>query len=384
MRAGSKRSDLGFGGGIEGRGERSGQGRWAGRTAGRRAFPLVVAMSGGLLAVGLWGCAKPVASDLDAFPVVEMNKAVPYPTEEERAKRVFEVSVIDRPSENLDERKLGKPRTQVRHGLEKIAASFGAAVIERSKSDDEALRTDRPRPEFEGFDVEIVPSGDFAISTRFTTHRHAAVWSKPSKLPWQSEADVAKKPGTCTHTVEIAFDVELVQKSWEDRVQRTFLVNHKAQQENKDLDQACTISPVSIDTLFDTAISEALSCLEIPLGTRVSPRGHVLAHRKAKDGTSHLYQISLGTEQGVDPEEPIEFRRVDVSQQPDGTELRTERVIATGVATQQITGEDTWVAVHADDLTIPILEGDVVKRAFSKGLLTKLNGPDCKKILAER
>lgn len=384
LRSGVDHSAVGINGAGEGLGKRGACARRAGDPSGLRSLGICLSLSGSLLAAGLSGCAKPVASDLDAFPVVEMDKAVPYPTEEERAKRVFEVSVIDRPSENLDERTLVKPRAQVRHGLEKIAATFGAAVIERSKPDDEALRTDRPRPEFEGFDVTVVPSGDFAIATRFTTHRHAAVWSKPSKLPWQTEADVAKKPGTCTHTVEVAFDVELVQKGWEDRVKRTFLVNHKAQQENKDLDQACTISPVTIDTLFETALSEALACLEIPLGTRVSPRGHVLAHRKAKDGSSHLYQISLGTEQGVDPEEPIELRRVDVAQQSDGSELRTERVIASGVATQQITGEDTWVAVHADDLTTPILEGDVAKRAFSKGLIKNLTGPDCKKILAER
>lgn len=379
-----EQAGFGIGGAIEGGGPRGERERRSEGMTGLHSCGLLLGLSLALVVSGLSGCAKPAASDLDAYQVVEMNKAVPYPTEEERAKRVFEVSVIDRPSENLEEGTLVKPRAQVRHGLEKIASSFGAAVIERSKPDDEALRADRSRPEFEGFDVKLIPSGDFAIATRFTTHRHAAVWSKPSKLPWQTEADVEKKPGTCTHTVEVAFDVELVQKGWEERVKRTFLVNHKAQQENKDLDQACTISPVTVDTLYETAISEALSCLEIPLGTRVSPRGHVLAHRKAKEGESHIYQISLGIEQGVDPEEPIEFRRVDVAEQSDGSELRTERVIASGVATQQITGEDTWVAVHADDLTIPILEGDVVKRSFSKGLITNLTGPDCKKILAER
>ena len=62
-----------------------------------------------------------------------------------------------------------------------------------------------------------------------------------------------------------------------------------------------------------------LAALELPLGTRVSPRGHVLAHRKAKDGESHIYQVSLGIEQGVDPEEPIEFRRVSA-----GTGWRVE------------------------------------------------------------
>jgi len=374
-------------GAIEGNGTRglAADGGPFGSRAERRWLRRLASMlTAAMLFAGIGGCQTPSASDLDAYQVVPMSKTVPYPSDAEREKRVYEVAVIDRPSDGLDEQTLRKPRAQVRVGLEKIAASHGAAMIERSKPGFDGVRSDRADADFQGVEVEVVPSGDFAISARFTTHRHAASWSKPMKLPWQTEADVAKKPGTCTHTAEIAFDVELVQKGWDDAVKRTFILTHKAQQENKDLDQACTIAEVTVETLFETAISEALSCLELPLGTRVSPRGHVLAHRKAKDGESHIYQVSLGIEQGVDPEEPIEFRRVELAQQPDGSELRTERVVASGLATQQITGQDTWVAVHADDLTTPILEGDVVKRVFKKSLINDLNGPDCKKILAER
>lgn len=371
-------------GAVGARGQVGRSGRRTGRTGLRSRRWIGSSLAGVALLAGLAGCQTPAASDLDAYPVVPMSKAVPYPSDAEREKRVYEVAVIDRPSEGLDEHALRKPRAQVRVGLEKIAASHGAAMIERSKPGFEGVRSHEAGADFQGVEVEVVPTGDYSIAARFTTYRHAASWSKPMKLPWQTEADVAKKPGTCTHTAEIAFDVELVQKGWEDAVKRTYIVTHKAQQENKDLDQACTIAEVTVDTLFETAISEALSCLELPLGTRVSPRGHVLAHRKAKDGESHLYQVSLGLEQGVDPEEPLEFRRVELAQQPDGSELRTERVIAAGVATQQITGQDTWVAVHADDLSTPILEGDVVKRVFKKSLINDLNGPDCKKILAER
>lgn len=323
-------------------------------------------------------------SDLDAYRVVPMNRVDPFPSEEERAKHVFEVAVVERPSPGFDEATLRKPREQVHLGLEKIAASFGAAVIDRSRPGFDAVRSDRPRSEFEGVDAEVVPSGDYALSARFTTLRHAAVWTPPTKLPWQSEEDVAKKPGTCTHTAEVTFDVELVRKGWEDQVERVYLLNHKAVQENKDLDRACTISPVTIDTLIETATAEALACLEIPLGTRISPRGYVLAHRKSKEGESHIYEVSLGLEHGVDPEEPLEFRRVERFDQSDGTQLRRERVIATGVATAQITPETTWVAVNLDDVKTEILEGDLVKRYFQKGLLTNLTGPDCKKILAER
>lgn len=330
------------------------------------------------------GCAKPDVSDLAAYEIVPMGKTVPQPSEEERSKRVFEVAVVDRPSEGLDEERLRKPRTQVRHGLEKIAASHGAAVIEPSEPGDEALRTDLSTSPFPGLEVETIRAGDYSISARFSNHHHAAKWTKPAKLPWQSDEEVAKKPGTCTHTAEIAFDVVVAEKAWEDVVRRTYLLNHRASQENKDLDQACTISPVTVDTLFETAIEEALACLEIPLGSRISPRGHVLAHRKAKEGETHIYQVSLGTEQGVDPEEPLEIRRVEYSRDADGAEVRTETVIATGIATHQITAQDTWVAIALDDVKKEILEGDVVKRVFSRGLLNDLTGPDCKKIVAER
>jgi hypothetical protein len=335
------------------------------------------------VASGLSGCAKPKVSDLDAYQVIPMNRVVPYPDEKELGKRVFEVAVVDRPSLEIDEATLRKPRAQVRKGLEKTAAAYGAAVIEPSRPGFEGLRTDRSDSGLEG-DVEVVPSGDYAISARFTTYQHRAVWSKPAKWPWQAEADVAKKPGTCTHTAAIAFDVQLVEKSWEDVVQKTYLLSHHAKQENKDLDQACTISPANVDTMFETAVAEALDCLDLPLGTRVSPRGHVLAHRKAREGEGHIYQISLGADQGVDAGEPIEIRRVDRSEDAEGHTILTDRVIASGVATDQITAQDTWVAIDVDDVKSEILEGDVVKRVFSKGLINDLSGPDCKAILVER
>lgn len=330
------------------------------------------------------GCAKPTVSDLDAYQVVPMDRVVPYPTDEELAKRVLEVAVVDRPADGLDEASLLASRARLRTGLEKIVAFYGAAVVSRSQPGFEGVRTDRPGMTFDGLLPELVTGGDHAVSARFTTHRHQAIYSKPRKLPWQSEADVAEKPGTCTHSAEIEFDVQLVEKTWEDLLQRTYVLTHQVKQENKDLDQACTIAPVTVATLFETAIAEALGCLELPLGTRLSPRGHVLAHRKSREGESHIYQITLGEKQGVDPGEPIEIRRVERSQNVEGREVHTEKVIATGVATDQITAQQSWIAVNPDDVRAPIREGDVVRRHFQKDLIENLTGPSCKKILTER
>lgn len=343
-----------------------------------------VVLAGAALGLGLSGCAKPVVSDLDAYQVVPLDRAVPYPSAAELGKRVFEVVVIDRPSQGLDEQTLRKPRAQVRVALEKIAASYGAAVVDRSSPGFDGVRTDQPSTAFDGIEAEIVSSGDFAVSARFTNYHHQATWSKPVKLPWQSEEDLAKKPGTCTHVATVALDIQVVETGWEEAVRRTYLLTHEAKQENKDLDQACTISPVNVDTLFETAIAEAMDCLELPLGNRVSPRGHVLAHRKAREGESRIYQVSLGADQGVDAGEPLEIRRVELSQSSDGIETANERVIATGVATDLITGEDSWIGVNPDDVKTPILEGDVVRRYFQKDLISNLTGPSCKKILVER
>ena len=237
----------------------------------------LVVFVGAALCLELSGCAKPVVSDLDAYQVVRLDRAVPYPSDDELGKRIFEVVVIDRPSVNLDEQMLRKPRAQLRVGLEKIAAEYVAAVVDRSEPGFDAVRTDRTRSEFHGVDAEVVSSGDYGISARFTNYHHSADWRKPLKLPWQSEADLAQKPGTCTHTAAVAFDVQVVETGWDEALRRTYLLTHQAKQENKNLDEACTIAQVNVETLFETAIAEAMGCLELPLGTRVSPRGHVLA-----------------------------------------------------------------------------------------------------------
>ena len=122
----------------------------------------------------------------------------------------------------------------------------------------------------------------------------------------------------------------------------------------------------------------------LPLGTRLSPRGHVVAHRKPREGEGDIYQVSLGADQGVDAGEPLEIRRLELSKGADGNEIRSERVIATGVATDLISAQDSWIAVNIDDVESAILEGDVVRRYFQKDLISNLTGPNCKQILVER
>ena len=61
----------------------------------------------------------------------------------------------------------------------------------------------------DGRDAEGVEA-DIALSTRFSAYGYSVEWEKPFKFLWQSEEDIAEKPGTCTHRVELELDVQLI------------------------------------------------------------------------------------------------------------------------------------------------------------------------------
>jgi hypothetical protein len=69
---------------------------------------------------------------------------------------------------------------------------------------------------------------------------------------------------------------------------------------------------------------------------------------------------------------------------PSGEETRSERVVATGIVTDQIKSQRAWVAVDPSKAVGEILEGDVVRPVLSEGLLSSLSGPNCSKILDAR
>lgn len=330
------------------------------------------------------GCATSRVSDLEAYEEIPLNRVVPYPSPEELRKRAFEIVIVDRPSVGIDDERLAPARAQVRRGLERIAARSGAVVIDRSLQDLSAIRTEGVLSELEGDVGDAVRGADYALADRFSTYRYSATWSKPFKFLWQSEEDVAGKPGTCDHRVDVALDVQVIEIGTNDRVEKTFALEHSAEQSNKDLDPACTIAPVTLSVLFETALDEALSCLALPLGSMLAPRGHVTAHRKAPEAERHLYRISLGSDQGIEHEDTVEIRREQRSTAPDGSESRSERVIALGRVTDRINANSAWVAIDPSKATTEILAGDVVRPYESEGLLDSLSGPDCGSILEER
>lgn len=355
--------------------------RSRGRDVSARGVATVVALG---LAFSVGGCATGRVSNLDAYDEIPMNKVVPYPDAEELRKRSYEIVIVDRPSVGLDEKTLEKPRAEVHRALEGLAAEAGASVIDRSLGELGALRTEGVLGEIEGRETEDVTGADFALATRFSTYRYSSAWKKPFKMPWQSEEDIANKPGTCLHTAEIELDVQLIEIGSNDKVMRTYVLENSAEQKTKDLDPACTIAPVTLGVLFEKALDEAMSCLNLPLGRRLAPRGHLTAHRKAPNADRHIYRISLGTAQGMQPGDEVEIRREQRSMSPTGEETREERVIAMGEVTDQVRAQMSWIAADPSKASEALLDGDVVRPVLSEGLLSSLSGPDCGSILTER
>ena len=332
------------------------------------------------------GCTSSRVSNLDAYQKIPMNRVVPYPSQDELRKRAFEIVVVDRPAAGIDDTALEVPRAQVKRGLERIAAEAGAAVIDPSLPDLSAIRSEGGSVVSAVDDraAEVVTEADYALATRFSTYSYSSSWEKPFKFLWESEEEAAAKPGTCTHTVEVEFEVEVLRVDAEDRVEKTFALKQAGRQESEDLDSTCPINPAALSVLFETTLEEALSCLQRPLGQILSPRGHVLAHRKAPEAERHIYRVSLGSVQGIEQGDSVEIRREQRAMNPEGRESRSERILSLGRVTDQINPHKSWVAVDQSKMTDEILKGDVVRPIENESLLSSLSGPNCGSILVVR
>ncbi len=325
----------------------------------------------GILFALLMGCAPGRVSNLDAYAPLPMNRVAPYPSEEERLDRARSVLIEALPSLDLDDSLLVDAREQVRRQLERLAADVGAEV------------TDAVSVTEEGAGGVTVSDSDFVLSTRFSTYRYTTEWKAPLRLLWQSEEDIEAKPGTCTHRVEIGLDVELIERSKDGDGLTGWKLAHVSERKNQELDPACIMSSAALGLLFETALEEALRCLDVPLGELLLPRGHLMAHRKAQGGERHLFEISLGREQGIEPGEAVEIRREQHLTSPTGAALREERVIAGGIVTDLVLAQSAWIATDPGKASEPLLQGDVVRPVLKDGLLASLSGPRCSSIVGK-
>lgn len=362
--------------GIEGVGMRN---RW-----GRR--PLRSWIGCALFAIGPagFGCASSQVSDLNAYQEMPMNRVVPYPTRDELEHRAFRIVVVHHGSAGFDDAALEIPRLQVRRGLETLAADSGAEVLDRLPQDRNVTRPETILSETDGLSHASEMAADYALAVRFLTYQYSSSWKKPFKFLWETPEDFAAKPGTCTHTVDVAFDVEVVEVGATGAIKKTFALAHKVEQRNKDLDTACTIAPVTLSVLFETAIDESIRCLPFPLGGLLAPRGHITSHRKAPEADRHLFRISLGSSQGIVPGATIEIRREERAMRPNGEVSLTERVIAVGRVSDKVMTEKSWIVVDLSKATSEVLKGDIVRPTETEGLLASLSGPNCGSMLEIR
>ena len=58
----------------------------------------------------------------------------------------------------------------------------------------------------------------------------------------------------------------------------------------------------------------------------------------------HLYRITLGSAQGIEPGDYVEIRREQRAMDPSGVETRTERVLALGRVSDQVKAQMSWIA----------------------------------------
>jgi len=329
------------------------------------------------------GCTTTRVSNLDAFDKIEMNRVVPYPTEEELRKRAVEIVIVDLASPEVGEVELVESRSWSRRELERIAEESGATLREWPRGDSAALDLESLFLDLEAGDPEL-SGADFVLATRFTTYEFSGTWQDPFKFLWQAPEEVENKEGTCTHRVDVAFEVEVIAIGTGDPVRKTYSLAHSAERTSKNLDRSCPLLPAPTSVLFETAMDQALMCLRVPIGRLLTPRGHVIAHRKAPEADRHLYKISLGAGQGIEEGDDVEIRREQRSVAPTGEEARSERILVTGVVTDQIRPQTAWVAVDPLRAVDEILKGDIARPLVHEGLLSSLSGPSCREILEEQ
>lgn len=342
--------------GRGGRGRRTG---WLGRLV----FLLVVALSS--------SCASPGVDVSDGFEAVPMNRVVPYPLPEELEERVAVIRIVDRPAPGFDPAALAAPRDRAWTAVAEIAQSVGASLV--TEEDGESGRWGA-----------AAADPHYAVGLRFFRHRFDSIWKPPLRLPWQTEADLAGKRGTCRHTAAIGLEVDLESLHAPEGVERLFSLSHSTEQTTKDLDPSCTLAPVTRDLLIERAVEEALACLEIPLGAALAPRGHLVAHERAIDGGRNLYRATIGANQGMTRGRKVEIRRQQRATTPSGAILRSEQVLAVGEVSDRIEPDAAWIVVDPSRAQDQLLDGDLVRPVFSKGLLSSLTGPDCDAILLVR
>ncbi|MGH0034958.1 MAG: hypothetical protein ACQGVK_08010 [Myxococcota bacterium] len=322
----------------------------AGSTAARALALLTLAAA--------WACAGTAVKDPSQYTEVPMNKVYPYPSDDELAERTHRVSIQGRIEAEVDPARAQATQDLIRLRVEDILALAGASLV---ADDGSEFAPDRPARRLD-------------LVVRIDREDYSVTWKDPTNWLFQSEEEMAQKPGTCTHKAEIEVVFSVVDPAHPDgRPAERFTLRHAGESESKTLDQQCPLAEAEIQGLFDTVVDEALACARIPLQNAFAARGHVRKQRKRASDDQHLFKTSLGAGQGAAESVDVAVFRVQYSTGVDGTRVSEEHRIATGRFTDQIQPDSSWIRVDVGKAKQTLLNGDVVRPIYRESATADLN-----------
>jgi hypothetical protein len=308
--------------------------------------------------LGVAACASNQVVDLARYNEVPLNKVYPYPDEEELAERTHRVSIEAKFGGEVDPARAQATQDLIRLRVEDILAVSGASLVGEDGSE---FAPDRPARRLD-------------LVVRIDREDYTVTWKDPTNWWFQSEEEMAQKPGTCTHRAEVEIAFSVVDPARPAaRPRERFTLRHASEAETETLDQQCPYTDEEIQGLFDTVVDEALTCAHVPLQNAFASRGHVLAHRRMEDGNVDLFKTSLGSGQGAAEGVEVAIFRVQYSTGADDTRVAEEHEIATGRITDHFQPDSSWVRVDVAQATRPLLQGDVVRPVYRESATADLN-----------
>ena len=306
-----------------------------------------------------------------AFETIPLNKVYPYPTDAERSRPNARVALATHYLDDLPELEVGFATTLAQSEVERILGRVGARVVERDAND------------FALLDADAV---DYAIVTTVSRVDHSASWTKPTNWLFKSEEELAEVPGTCTHRAEVELIISSYALPSTAGPETTYVLIHDGEAKTSNIDTTCPFPDIDRQELVEKIVDEGLQCLQLPIMNRYASRGWVTAERQPKDGTSlHRFRTTIGSVDGAESGRAVEVHRVQFSTAPDGSQHRREHKIADGVMSNRVAENRSWIEVDVDEVTQPILDGDLVRVVYRKSGLSPLTDwSGCGDILAEK
>lgn len=315
--------------------------------------------------------STPQIDDLGQYTEVPMNKVYPYPSEEELAERTHRVAIEARTAAEVDPTRAQATHDLVRLRVEDLLALVGASLV---PADGSEFAPDADGASAAAGPPVARPARRLDLVVRVDREDYSVTWDDPTNWWFQSEEEMAKKPGTCTHRAEIEIAFSVVDPARPAaRPKERFTLRHSGEAEVETVDPRCPYADERIQGLFDTVVDEAMACARLPIQNAFASRGYVLEQRSRPADDFHLFRTSLGSGQGAEEGLEVGVFRVQYSTSADGTRESAEHRIAGGRVTDHFQPDASWIRVDVTETTRPILQGDLVRPVYRESTTSGLN-----------